>query len=147
VDDPILQAGRVILPFLDQLVDDPVTAAGLRTRIDELLDEAAKGEDTSAELRVTLESDEATKEFTRKVIRDAPYFRPPGQQLHKLRDAASVGQSHYSPLPGWPEDIGAPKYVCPYGDTVWYRPDISFPIRECTEHHVLLVEVTPDVGT
>jgi hypothetical protein len=147
VDDSIFQAARVILPFLGQLVDDPATAAGLRTRIEELLDKAGKGEDTSAELRATLESDEATKEFTSKVIRDAPYFRPPGQQLHKLRDAGSAGQSHYSGLPGWPQDIGAPKYVCPYGDAVWYRPDISFPIRECKVHHVLLVEVSPDAGT
>jgi hypothetical protein len=139
VDDSIVAAARVIVPFLGQLVE-PATAADLQARIGELLDQAGKGEDTSAELRATLESDEAAKEFTRQVIRDAPYFRPPGQQQRHLR--------YPGDLPGPPQYISVPKYVCPRGgDTTWYRPSISFPVPECEKHHVRLVEVAPDAGT
>jgi len=134
MDDPIFPAARVILPYLGQLVE-PGTAAELRTRVSGLLDAAAQGQDTSAALRDALDGDEVTREFARKVMRDAPLFRPPGQQERGLRDLQLASQ---------PERIAAPKYVCPQGDRVWFQLDSDYPIPECKIHHVRMVPATPN---
>jgi rubrerythrin len=137
VDDSIFPAARVILPFLGQLVE-PATAADLRTRIEELLDQAEKGQDTSAELRAALDGNEVTWEFTLRVMSDAPHFRPPREQEHRLRVVD---------LPGQPQHISTPKYVCPNCGKVWYRPDRSYVVPVCAIDHVRLVEAAQGAGT
>ena len=49
--------------------------------------------------------------------------------------------SRYSGLPGEPSPIQADKFRCPYGDYVWYRPEVGVPIRRCPTHHCALEPV------
>lgn len=84
MDDSLLQAARVIRPFLAQLVG-PGPAADLDRRIADLLEQARLGQDPSDELRAVLQSNRTTWKFTQKVIDDAPDFRPPDRQPHHLR--------------------------------------------------------------
>ncbi len=133
MDDSLSEAARVIRPFLGQLVG-PAEADEVDGQIADLLDRAGKGEDTSAALREVLDSREATRVFTRRVIADAPHYRPPELQPVRLRGI------YPGELPGAPQYISVPKYVCPRGDVVWYRYSVGIKIPTCKTHGLLLVE-------
>jgi len=137
MDDSLFEAARVIRPFLSRLAG-PAAAGEVDGQIADLLDRAAKGEDTAAALREVLDSREATREFTRRVIADAPHYRPPELQPHRLRGI------YPGELPGTQQYISVPKYVCPQGDTVWYRYSVGLKVPMCETHHLLLVEDLPE---
>jgi len=137
MDDSLFEAARVIRPFLGQLVG-PAEGGEMDGQIADLLDRAGKGEDTTAALREVLDSREATRVFTLRVIADAPLYRPPQLQPRKLRGI------YPGDLPGPPQYISVPKYVCPEGDIVWYRFSVGQKIPMCQTHHVLLVEDPPE---
>jgi len=125
-DEGVLEAGRAIRPYLDNLLDDTATAAGLDRHLAELLTSAAERSDRARRLRDLLDQHADTAWFLTQVLTDAPHYRPPDQQPGYLqRGGATAG-----PL-GDPGIVAADRYRCPHGDYVWYRPDISIPVPAC----------------
>ena len=133
MDEPVVEVGRAIRPFLHELVA-PAEADELDHRLAAILN-AGSGKDTASELRSLLESHQATSDFMTEVLDDTPYFRPPQFQPTTLRDAG------YQPLPGVQQPLHAGKFGCPYGDYVWYRPSVGSPIPACQTHGVTLVRM------
>jgi len=132
MDEGVLEAARAVRPYLAEFMDSAV-AADVDAELARLLATAAGGEDVEGRLRAVLEADEATGVFLERVLEDAPDFRPP-QVVSELT-------SRYSGLPGDPSPVRADKFRCPYGDYVWYRPEVGVPVRPCPTHHCALEPV------
>jgi hypothetical protein len=133
VDEPVAEVARAIRPFLTGLVP-PAQADELDTRIASILN-AGSQQEATRELRLLLESHQATSDFMAQVLADAPHFRPLRFQPSRLRDAS------FQPLPGEPQPVHAGKFGCPQGDYVWYRPAVGVTIPVCPTHGVALVKV------
>ena len=108
-------------------------AADVDAELAGLLADAAGGEDVEGRLRAVMEAHEATHVFLERVLEDAPGFRPPR--------VVSELTIRYSGLPGDPSPVQADKFRCPYGDYVWYRPEVGVPAEHCPTHHCALEPV------
>lgn len=126
-EEGVLEAGRAIRPYLDDLLDGTAAAAGLDRQLAELLSSTAERSDRARRLRDLLDQHADTAWFLAQVLTDAPHYRPPGQQPGYLARAGAEGAG---PL-GDPGIVAADRYRCPHGDYVWYRPDISIPVPVC----------------
>lgn len=126
-DEGILEAGRAIRPYLDNLLDDMAAAVGLDRQLAELLTSTADRSGRARQLRDLLDQHVDTAWFLAQVLADAPHYRPPDQQPDYL---ARAGRAGAGPL-GDPSIVAADRYRCPHGDYVWYRPDLATPIPAC----------------
>ena len=125
MDERILEAARVIRPYLAGLLGIEVAAA-VDAELARILARAVTGEDVEAELLTVLKADEATSVFLERVL-DDPGLRPPG-----LVSEATKG---YSPLPTpEPPPVAADRFRCPHGDYVWYRPELGVTVPNCQTH-------------
>jgi hypothetical protein len=125
MDERILEAARVIRPYLAGLVGIEAAAA-VDAELAEILARAAAGEDVETALLTVLKADDATSVFLDRVL-DDPLLRPPGVVPEVTKG--------YSPLPTpEPPPVPADKFHCPYGDYVWYRPEVGVPIKHCLTH-------------
>jgi hypothetical protein len=136
-DDAVIEAARAIRPYLDRLVDTPA-AADLDRHLADTLNDRPDQTATAGRLRILLEGKEDTAWFLAEVLADAPHYRPPYQQPRYLQRQRGI------PAPaGDPGPVDAPRYTCPHGDYVWYRPDVGTPIPACPTHHIRLTGPDP----
>jgi hypothetical protein len=129
VDDGVVEAARAIRPYLDDLIGPRAAASLDRQLADQLASPAASAEQVRR-LRKLLDAHADTRWFLTEALIDRPHFRPPYQQPHYLRRTGG-------PL-GDPAPVDAPRYACPQGDYVWYRPDVGSAIPRCPTHHITL---------
>jgi len=136
-DDAVIEAARAVRPYLDRLVDTPA-AADLDRHLADTLNDRPDQTATAGRLRILLEGKEDTAWFLAEVLADAPHYRPPYQQPRYLQRQRGI------PAPaGDPGPVDAPRYTCPHGDYVWYRPDVGTPIPACPTHHIRLTGPDP----
>jgi hypothetical protein len=134
VDEGVLEAGRAVRTYLEELVGRG-DARALDERIADLLASDARGHNVTSGLRELLA--EHVSDFLEAVLEDKPEFRPPRVQpefmsTHRI----------FQPLPGDVDPVlHAGKYVCPHGDYVWYRPYVGTPIPPCPTHGPVLTKV------
>jgi hypothetical protein len=125
MDERIAEAARAIRPYLAELLGIQ-RAAAVDAELAGLLAQAIAGEDVEEALLAVLKADDATIVFLERVL-DDPGLRPPGV----IPDVAKG----YSPLPTpEPPPVAADKFCCPYGDYVWYRPEVGVPVGLCPTH-------------
>jgi hypothetical protein len=126
-NDGVVEAGRAIRPYLVELVGP--AAGDFDERIAHLLNSGGPSNELATALRDLLNGHEATSAFLEAVLFDAPQYRPPAVQSDYVRSRGYQGP---------PGEVGvvlhAGKYVCPYGDFVWYRPSVGTDIEECPTH-------------
>lgn len=134
VDDGIIEAGRAIRPYLQELVGSKV-APELDGRIAALLS-AAGADEVPGSLRALLGEREETAAFLEAVLADAPQFRPP-----QVRRADARGWALRDMTVGFEAPAGdiqpvghAARFVCPHGDFAWYRPALGTPLPPCPTH-------------
>jgi hypothetical protein len=127
MDEGLLEAARTIRPYLGELVG--AEAPRFDAEIAGLLVSVQSGQDVASQLRLLLDSNEATAEWVAEVLED-PLHRPPDLQPLITRG--------YAPLPRSGGPVHAGKYSCPDGDYVWYRRSVGVPVPRCPTHgHVL----------
>ena len=129
MDEGVLEAARAVRPYLAEFVG-PALAADVDAELARLLAGAAGGDDVEAGLRTVMQAHEATSVFLERVLEDAPSFRPPR--------VVSALTKRYSGLPGQSSPVPADKFRCPYGDYVWFRPEVGIQAERCPSHHCAL---------
>lgn len=128
----ILEAARAIRFYLPELLGQNSTEVDVK--LARLLAEAERGENVTDALRVLLAKDATTNNFTKRVLEDPPFFRPP--RVQSLGAPRGGEQLVGDPF------VQANKYICPEHDYVWYLPEVGTPIPDCPSHpHLLLVHV------
>lgn len=125
MDEGVVEAARAVRPYLEEFVGSK-TAGEVDDQLSDLLARATDGDDVEYPLREILTAHESTDVFLERVLGDAPDYRPP-------RVIAEITRG-YQPLPGGPGPVAAEKFVCPFGDYVWYRPEVGAALRPCPTH-------------
>jgi hypothetical protein len=119
----LLEAGRSIRPFLDEL--------GL-SELDAGLAAALVEPDPDAAAEQVLALLMAHRPAAEWLVGFSAYGVPP-----QLAETPVRG---YAALPGHGDVVRAPRFCCPVaGDYVWYRRSAGQPIRSCPTHSVRLV--------
>jgi hypothetical protein len=119
-EQDILEAARAIRPHLPELVSND-EASELTARLDQLLDQAAAGEDVQVQVLILLGERAATREWARRLLDVPPRLR------------------HYQALPGHGQLAAVPRYACPDGcPRYWYRFSRADEVPLCEKHKVPL---------
>ncbi|MFE7628929.1 hypothetical protein [Kocuria sp. NPDC057446] len=101
-----------------------------------LLNSSNHDEETEKQLWKVLTAYDATREFSERVLRDAPHYRPPGVLGRKRRQKGG-----FQLMPGFPQPVEEDEFVCPQGnDYTWYRDEVGEVIPQCPVHHCVLVQ-------
>jgi hypothetical protein len=118
----ILDAGRAIRPYLDDLVPD--RAGELDAELAAaLLDDDAEA--TEARVLDLLTRDPTTAAWTVAFVAEG-------------RPASAEIRSGYQPLPGHGSPTPAARFRCPFGDYLWYRRSAGLPVPLCPTHRAPL---------
>jgi len=137
-DDAVIEAARTIRPYLDRLAESP-TADELDRQLANALNGRSDQSAIARRLRVLLDGQEDTAWFLAEVLADTPLCRPPYHQPRYLQRQRGI------PAPaGDPGPVDAPRFTCPHGDYVWYRPDVGAPVPDCPTHHLRLTGPDPE---
>lgn len=120
--DDLLEAAKSIRPFLSKLLEE--NAEEMDRHLAELIARCQAGEHQENQIAELLASRDATRKWMAEFLKN---------------DGRQEAIRNYSPLPGAVGSVGAPKYICPEGDYIWYRLDSSDPIPLCPTHQILLV--------
>jgi hypothetical protein len=126
--DPIVDAARMLRPYLPALVGDDAQA--IDENLAQLIADALRGEDVAEQIVRRLSSHAEMRDWVAQALEHDPP-QPP--------DLASAVERDFSGLPGLGEALPAARYICPYGDFVWYRRAVGERLRDCSTHHVPLV--------
>ncbi|MFG2823980.1 hypothetical protein ACGFX4_31700 [Kitasatospora sp. NPDC048365] len=118
-DQELISVGRSIARDLDEILGDG--AAEFRPLLVRLLARAEAGEPVRADLVALLSERDAVRRVMRGRLAGDPQYRV------------------YDSLPGDPEPMLPPRYVCPQGDQEWFRFDAGEAVPRCSQHDVPLV--------
>jgi hypothetical protein len=111
----ILDAGRAIRPFLDDLVPE-------RAReLDAALAEALVEPEPVDRVLALVTADPETAAWTVAFVSEG---QPPGEGSDRA----------YERLPGHGSPTIAPRFQCPRGDYLWYRRSAGLPVPTCPTH-------------
>ena len=120
----VLEAGRAVRPYLQQLVG-PAAAGDVDSEVAKLLADDARGEDVTEQLRLVSTHEKARPCSLRTC---SPTLRSFARHLQVV--LAPPRHRGLEPLAG---DVGpvlhAGRYACPQGDFVWYSPRVGTPSR------------------
>jgi hypothetical protein len=130
--DPIVDAARMLRPYLPALVGDDASAVD--ENLARLIADALHGGDVAEQIVRQLSGRMELRDWMAQALEHDPP-QPPG--------LASAVERDYSGLPGRGEPLPAARFICPYGDFVWYRRAVGERIRDCSTHHVPLVLDAP----
>jgi len=130
-DEGVLEAARLLRPYLPQLMT-PTAAEKLDRQVASLLDDAAGGQNVTARLWELLGENRFTRTFLRKVLADAPAYRPPDVKRRDRRRGPGE-------LPGERTPVQADKFVCPNGHYTWYRQAVEEAMPRCPSDGLELV--------
>lgn len=130
--DPIVDAARMLRPYLPALVGGDAQA--IDENLAQLIADALDGEDVAEQIVRRLSARAELRDWVAQALEHDPP-QPPGLAAAVERD--------YSGLPGLGEVLPAARYICPYGDFVWYRRAVGEQIRDCPTHHVPVVPDAP----
>ena len=120
---------REIRPYLPMLLGDEASVTD--GRLADLLQDANSGTNVDDQILQVINSHEATRVWANRFLGES-----------SAGERRGVGsRSRYEALPGDAEPIKAPKYQCPRGDYVWYRPFVGISIPRCPTHNLRLVPV------
>jgi len=122
----ILEAARSIRPYLPDLVGEP-TADHLDQQLADLLTQTDTQPPIDNRILEILAAQDITRDWLAGFLQDK-------QQPDALRS--------WSPLPGDPSMVSAPKFVCPQGDYVWHRLRVGIESPRCPTHDVPLERVS-----
>jgi hypothetical protein len=123
--EKLIEAAKSIRPFLERLVGSE--AAALDTKLAILIARYKTGEAVDDAVTELLIQHDNTREWVRQ------FFE---------QDTTQGLTRSYEPLPGIISSTTPPKYVCPVGDDyIWYRYDVSEPVKRCPTHDVTLTLV------
>jgi hypothetical protein len=131
-DERILELARAIRPYLDGLLRDHAEADAVDHDLALLLSEARGGDQVDAQILDRLRRLPALHTWGAAFLQ---HGLPP--------DVAAAAERSLSGLPGEGEVVLAPRFVCPHGDMVFYRPSVGHPIPRCPTHELVL---RPDTG-
>ena len=130
--EEIFEAASSIRPYLAQLLN-PEEAQRMDEQLSELLAQVQQEPtNVSQQILKLLSSQEATREWSKKFLKDK---LPP-----------EIEKSYQPPLRPHPFPVsGLIKYICPYGDYVWYQTQVGEPIPNCPtpNHDLPLKQVQP----
>ncbi|KJE23096.1 hypothetical protein FF36_02524 [Frankia torreyi] len=132
----ILAATHAIRPRLSALVG-PAHAAQLDTQLADALTHPDPTQ-AAAELDRLLRNRPQTRAFLRRVLADAPHYRPPTLDQETQRAADS---SRGVALAGDSGVVDADRFICPDPDCdyAWHRPSVGDTVRHCPDHAVALI--------
>lgn len=116
--EKILDCARSIRPYLPELVG--TEAETVDRQLADLLAQARVGDSVDAEILALLKRIPNTRNWA------AEFLAP--EQFSK----------GFERLPGSSGAISAQKFVCPYGDYVWYRRSAGIPVPTCPTHGALV---------
>lgn len=118
--EDILEGARTIRPYLPELLG--VKATSIDSELAGLLERATSGATVEKDILETLSRDEPARQWMETFL---------ANRLGLLSDSSR----DFFPLPGWPPNpLAMPRYECPRGDYVWYRPTIDTPVPACPTH-------------
>ncbi|NEQ34005.1 MAG: choline/carnitine O-acyltransferase [Leptolyngbya sp. SIO4C5] len=120
--EDILEAARSIRPYLNELID-PSAAEQLDQTLAELLAQAEQNSSVKILIQKHLREHAETRQWVKDFLEDK-----------KLPNE----NRSFQPLPGHRSIVNAPKFVCPEGDYVWYRPRAGMEPPQCPTHHIPL---------
>ena len=121
--EDILDAARTIRPYLGDLLETE-SAKEIDGQLAHLLAKANSGQPVENLILELLAAHEATRDWMNRFL---------------LNRQQPEHQRTFSPLPGRVSPlINAPKYVCPQGDYVWYRPRVGTIPPLCPTHNLPL---------
>ena len=115
----LLVAAKTIRPFLPDLLDQD-TAEDMDRQLAALITGCQAGQPQENKIADLLSREAPTREWMARFL---------ATDLTVVRG--------WERLPGISAP-GAPKYICPEGDYIWYRLDSSEPIPVCPTHKILL---------
>jgi hypothetical protein len=127
-DDPMLEVGRAIRPYLGDLLSDPASAAAADADFAALLAEARQGRPVEGAIRARLEADPDLHRWAAAFLQ---HGAPPEivNELERSGDAP-------------PGDVGASPaldvFACPEGDYVWWRRAVGMAVPACPTHEIPL---------
>ncbi|MBW4661059.1 MAG: hypothetical protein KME15_20480 [Drouetiella hepatica Uher 2000/2452] len=125
--EDILEAARSIRPFLAEQLEAEA-AARVDLQLADLLARANAGETVDNLILELLAETDSTREWMFAFL-----------QKQALPESTRESTKGFNPLPGQGSAIAAPKYVCPEGDYIWYRPRVGVEPPLCPTHNVPLV--------
>lgn len=130
-DVGVWAAARAIRVYLPDLIG-AIEAQQMDTALAGILNADPADPDATQQLRVLLESTEATAAFLDGVLADRPQYRPLRVRVGGVRG--------YTGPPGNPDPAFPDRYICPVNnDFVWYRNPPNATIPPCPSHGCLLV--------
>jgi hypothetical protein len=121
--EDILEGARSIRPYLAKLLE--ADSEVVDHELSDLLAKAQVGQKIDNQILDLLSRQESTRVW---IVQYLALKRPPEQEVERL----------YSGLPGESVPPPVPKYACPRGDYVWYRPAVGVEVRDCPTHHIRL---------
>jgi hypothetical protein len=129
--DPLLaEAARAARPYLSELVGED--AARIDGELAGLLESAQAGADVTAALSARLDRPEALRDWVAAFLE---LGRPPQISSPVLRG--------YSALPGMAQPALTRRFVCPFGDYVWYASGLGRTPPACPTHGLRLIAAGP----
>jgi hypothetical protein len=124
-DDPMLEVGRAIRPYLADLLADPDAAAAADAHFAALLAEAREGRPVDVAILARLKAD---PELHRWAAAFLQHGAPP----------EVVAEPERGPGEAPPGDVGATPsrdvFACPEGDYVWWRRAVGLAVPVCPTH-------------
>ena len=133
-----------VRPFLKYLLPDRAEAAHVDKKLADLL-RARRTRRRGSRAAACSARRARGNECVLQLVLDDPKLRPPiSGCCRALRGStwlSSGAVSAYSALAGIEQPLSAPKFRCPRGDYVWYRPGVGVPIPRCPTHDCALERV------
>ncbi|MFM7427783.1 MAG: hypothetical protein ACKO7W_22750 [Elainella sp.] len=117
--EDILEGARTIRFFLPDLLG--TEAEAVDQQLAELLGQAKAGQQADQQILEILKGHPETYRWIAEFLSSEPDPKSPR-------------------LPGLPNAVSAPKYVCPEGDYSWFQRSIGIPVPSCPTHGKLTLE-------
>ena len=113
--EDVLEGARTIRSVLPDLLG--TEAEAVDQQLAELLGQAKTGQQVGQQILEILKSRPETRNWIAKFLSSEP---------------ESKG---WQQLPGMPNAISAPKYVCPEGDYIWFQRSVGMSVQTCPTHN------------
>jgi hypothetical protein len=127
-DDPMLEVGRAIRPYLSDLLSDPDDAAAADADFAQLLAQASQGRPVEGAIRARLEADPDLHRWAAAFLQHGA----PPEIVYELERGGDAP----------PGDVGASPsrdvFACPEGDYVWWRRVVGMAVPACPTHGIPL---------